>query len=303
VLSCFRSPLPKSPTASESRRHTRLKARLTAAAVCGALGGIAFGAGPASAAVRGSGITDLSSTSSGSQAATPCLCPALGPAPTLQAPQAAPAAHRTATVTHPSAPSRAANNATTAARGTAIRLAPAGGPHAHAAHAQAKGPHGKAAPKHAHPAKPPAPHLMYDSVTPAAIPPGKVVATYATGGYAVPKAAVAGRKHVVWIDTQAIDPAASALDVEPGDATPAQAATWVAQRLTRFPKSLAVVYTMQSEWPATQAAVATLPAWMRAKVRWWIADPTGYPHLVPGSDATQWYWGQSYDISTVLPRF
>jgi hypothetical protein len=58
-----------------------------------------------------------------------------------------------------------------------------------------------------------------------------------------------------------------------------------------------------SEWPAVQAAVATLPAWMRAHIRWWIADPTGSPHIVPGSDATQWYWGQSFDTSSATPRF
>ena len=60
---------------------------------------------------------------------------------------------------------------------------------------------------------------------------------------------------------------------------------------------------MIDEWPAAKAAVATLPAAMQAQVRWWIADPTGYAHVVPGSDATQWYWGRSYDISTANPDF
>ncbi len=41
---------------------------------------------------------------------------------------------------------------------------------------------------------------------------------------------------------------------------------------------------------------------MQARIRWWIANPTGYPHLVPGSDATQWYWGSSVDISTATSR-
>jgi hypothetical protein len=310
VLSCFRSPLPTSPNTGESRRPAGLKVSLTAAAVCGMLGGAALGASPASAAVRGSGTTDLSSASVASHVMTPCLCPVLGPAPTLLKPQAAPAPHTAAPASHQSASSHAADHAGAGTDRQASRPAPvlAGSPPAHAARTRSTGRSGKAAPKHqawhpAKPAKPGAPYLMYDSVTPGAIPPGKVVATYATGGYAVPQAAVARRKHVVWIDTQATDPGAGALDVEPGDATPPQAATWVAQRLARFPKSLAVVYTMQSEWPATQAAIATLPPWMRAKVRWWIADPTGYPHVVPGSDATQWYWGHSYDISTVLPRF
>jgi len=52
-----------------------------------------------------------------------------------------------------------------------------------------------------------------------------------------------------------------------------------------------------------QQAVASLPQSLRSHIRWWIADPTGYPHIVPGSDATQWYWGPNYDISTALPGF
>ena len=40
---------------------------------------------------------------------------------------------------------------------------------------------------------------------------------------------------------------------------------------------------------------------MQHQVRWWIADPTGVPHVVPGAQATQWYWGHNYDISTALP--
>jgi hypothetical protein len=144
---------------------------------------------------------------------------------------------------------------------------------------------------------------MYDSVTPQAIPAHHVIATYATGPFAVPAAQVAGRGLVHWIDTNGTDPRASALDVEPGDATPSLAATWADQKLTAEPHSLATIYTMRSEWPAVQAAVGTLPKWMQARVRWWIADPTGVPHLVPGSQATQWYWGSSYDISTAAPGF
>ena len=152
------------------------------------------------------------------------------------------------------------------------------------------------------PAKRQWPYLMYDSTTPDAIPAGHVVATYATGPYAVPASEVAGRP-VYWIDTSGSDPGAQALDVEPGDATPQMAATWAWQRLHADPTAKAIIYTMRSEWPTTQAAIGTLPQWMQSHVRWWIADPTGYPHVVPGSNATQWYWGTNYDISTVLPGF
>jgi len=147
------------------------------------------------------------------------------------------------------------------------------------------------------------PYLIYDSVTPSAIPSGHMIATYATGGYAVSPAVVAGRGPVMWIDTIGTDYGASALDVEPTDATPSVAANWAFQRLSAHPHAVAHIYTMLSEWPAVQAAVAALPGWMQSHIRWWIADPTGVPHVVPGSDATQWYWGSNYDISTATPRF
>ena len=147
------------------------------------------------------------------------------------------------------------------------------------------------------------PYQMYDSVTPSAIPGGKAVATYADGPYAASPAALHGH-NVTWIDTNGTDPkGATVLDVEPGDATPAGAAAWAAQRLDTHPRATAVIYTMRSEWAAAQASIAALPHWQQHHIRWWIADPTGTPHLVPGSTATQWYWGTHYDISTVNPGF
>ncbi len=150
----------------------------------------------------------------------------------------------------------------------------------------------------------PQPYQIYDSVTPSAIPASsQAVAVYANGNYAASPSQVGHRGLVLWIDTNGSDPNADVLDVEPGDATPAQAATWVAQKLDASPNSVAIVYTMKSEWPAVQAAINALPWWMPSHTRYWIADPTGFPHVVPGSQATQWYWGQNYDISTALPNF
>jgi hypothetical protein len=146
------------------------------------------------------------------------------------------------------------------------------------------------------------PYLMYDSTTPAAIPAHHQIATYANGSYAVPASQVTGR-NVMWIDTNGTDPHAAALDVEPGDATPATAANWARTKLTEQPNSLAHIYTMLSDWPAVKADIAALPQQMQSHIRYWIADPTGVPHLVPGSQATQWYWGTNYDISTVAPNF
>ena len=52
---------------------------------------------------------------------------------------------------------------------------------------------------------------------------------------------------------------------------------------------------MQAEWRQVKDTVAGLPAW--------IADPTGVPRMVAGSNATQWYWDNSYDSTTANPGF
>jgi hypothetical protein len=147
------------------------------------------------------------------------------------------------------------------------------------------------------------PYLIYDSVTPSSIPVGQVAAVYANGAYAASSAQMARHHSVLWIDVNGSDPAANVLDVEPGDASPTDTAHWVRQRLSSRPRSVAVVYTMLSDWQQVKDNVATLPLWMRAKVRYWIADPTGVPHIVAGADATQWYWGSNYDITTAKPNF
>lgn len=151
--------------------------------------------------------------------------------------------------------------------------------------------------------QPTAPYLMYDSVLPSAIPAHHVAAVYATGPYTASPSELADKGPIIWIDVTGSDPAASALDVEPTDATPSGAASWAYQRLSKRPHAVARIYCNISEWPAVKAAVAGLPRNIQSRIRWWIADPTGVPHLVPGSDATQWYWGPTYDISTVTSRF
>jgi hypothetical protein len=169
----------------------------------------------------------------------------------------------------------------------------------------------KAAPAHAvvvsHPASPatPAtPYSIYDSVNPAAIPSGEQqVAVYANGSYQASWADVNGRRSALWIDTTGTNPGCDALDVEPGDATPSGAASWVKARLTQQPGSTAIVYTMRSEWQSVKDAVDGLPKAMQSKVKYWIADPTGAKHMVAGADATQWYWGTNYDITTANPGF
>jgi hypothetical protein len=153
-------------------------------------------------------------------------------------------------------------------------------------------------------AGPSKPYEFYDSVEPQAVPAGAIVGTYSTGARPIPASAVAGRKQVLWIDTLATNPGGSgALDVEPGCATPSQVPGWVSSRLKAHPGQVAIVYMSLSEWPQVQADVASLPSWMRSRIRWWVADPTGVPHIVPGSQATQWYWGSTYDESMAAPNF
>jgi hypothetical protein len=167
------------------------------------------------------------------------------------------------------------------------------------------------APAHPAPAKPHAaapplaavPYLIYDSVTPTSVPWGKSVAAYANGHYRASVSDVAHHGNVLWIDINGSNPDAMVLDVEPGDATPAGAAHWVQARLNRHRNSIAIVYTFRAAWPSVKHHVRGLPSWMRSRVHYWIADPTGVPHVIPGSSATQWYWGKHYDISTANHNF
>jgi hypothetical protein len=253
----------------------------------------------ASGAHSASLLGDYAEAASGSRAtAAPLAMAAAAPAMAAAPAIAAGPAHRGKPVGSATSP------AGRSASGPAVTPAPAASPPG----SQPATGQPSASPSAAPPASPSQPAAseqplqFYDSVMPAAIPAGNVIATYATGRYAVPAAAVSGRP-TIWIDTQGTDPAASVLDIEPGDATPAVAATWVAQKLGRDPSARARLYTMRAEWPAVQAAISTLPSWMQSQVRYWIADPTGVPHMVPGANATQWYWGSTYDISTANPGF
>jgi hypothetical protein len=188
------------------------------------------------------------------------------------------------TASHPAAPSTRA-------------AAPPGAPAKAPAHPAPARPHAAAPPPAA------LPYLIYDSVTPTSVPWGKSVAAYANGHYRASVSDVAHHDNVLWIDINGSNPDAMVLDVEPGDATPAGAAHWVQARLNRHRNSIAIVYTFRAAWPSVKHHVRGLPSWMRSRVHYWIADPTGVPHVIPGSSATQWYWGKHYDISTAKHNF
>ena len=223
------------------------------------------------------------------------------------------ASHTSPRLTAVPAPAKAAAAKAAPAKAAAAKAAPAKAAARPAVAAKPAAPaHAKlavAAPrpaaqhKAAKPTGPTKPYLVYDSVTPGALPSSQPAAVYADGAYAASASQASGHHSLLWIDTNGSDPNANALDVEPGDATPASAAQWVQAHLSKQPHSVAIIYTMRSDWSAVQDAVGGLPSWEQSHVRYWIADPTGVPHVVPGSSATQWYWGSSYDISTANPNF
>lgn len=307
-----------------------LGAAAAAAVSAAVLAGVATGsaAAPSSSSVPGavtalSHVTAPASVPTGVPAADPAgrAGPALGPVlaslpmdgpPTGSTPMDGTAdGHAQATSASDAAPARTSRPATSAWPAAAPKAPNHGSQPVRPATAK---PAKKPAKAHSQrPAKRPSHHrharragkyyAIYDSVNPTAIPRHRAVATYATGAYAASHRQVVGRRTVLWIDTTGSDYAASILDVEPGDATPTQAAKWAWHRLHRYPNRLARIYTMRSEWGATKAAVARLSPRMRSHIRWWIADPTGHRHIVPGADATQWYWGSNFDITLAKPRF
>jgi hypothetical protein len=89
---------------------------------------------------------------------------------------------------------------------------------------------------------------------------------------------------------------ATVLDVEPGDATPAQSVPWVAHQRARGLRDI-TVYCNRSTLAQVQAAFRGARV---AEPRYWIATASGSPVLYPGSAATQYLldW-QGVDVSVV----
>jgi hypothetical protein len=287
ALTEVRAQLDKHPeVASGLRKAARLARRPSRLAL-----------GTAAAAVLTAGIVTSVTVGAAAPAASAVATDAVGhggPAVTSQAHAPAHAAPA-APAGQPSAPSGHA------AAPSGHAATPSG--HAATPAAQPSAPSGHAATKPAPPA-PAKPYLIYDSTTPSGIPAQQhVVATYADGPHPVSPSQVNGRDKVMWIDINGSDTKASVLDVEPGDATPSGAAAWAKAKLASDPNGSAIIYTMLSDWSAVRGAVSALPSGMQSHVHYWIADPTGHPHIVPGSAATQWYWGPNYDISSASPGF
>lgn len=291
-------------TADVARKHPRVSLIAASAAAVSVLGAAGFAAGSApwgQAAGNVVGTTQVNASAASGQVGA-SLFEAVTGAKTrdgkplaggqLDTVRSAAAANNAAAAAQRAAKAQAVAKQQAAAKQAAVKQAAARQAAARAAAAKAKA--------HAAPASP---YLVYDSVKPEKLPHGKAAAVYANGNYAASSSQMRGRGSVLWIDTNGSDPRADVLDVEPGDATPYGAAQWVQHRLSAQPQSVAIVYTMRSQWQAVKDNVAHLPGWMQSKVRYWIADPTGVPHVVPGSNATQWYWGNSFDITTANPDF
>jgi hypothetical protein len=305
-----------------ARKHSRVSLLAAGAATAGMLTGVGAivaaapwdqAAGNVSSTVHGGSLA--SSGHSGTSAldifggAVHASKPAKQSAGGHGSPAKPTAAHESSPASKVAAPAKAASAKAAPAKAAPAKAAPAKAAPAKAAPAKAATtarvakPAQHRAPRRAANPEPSKPYLVYDSVTPYTLPSGQPAAVYADGSYAASSSEVAGHHSLLWIDTNGSDPSANVLDVEPGDATPAGAAQWVDARLSHQRHSVAIVYTMRSDWSAVQYEVGGLPSWMQSHVRYWIADPTGVPHVVPGSSATQWYWGSKYDISTANPDF
>lgn len=144
---------------------------------------------------------------------------------------------------------------------------------------------------------------MYDSTTPFEIPreTSQYIAIYFNGRFAASESEVQAqypKARIYTIDVLNDAPKqCSILDIETGDATPDDVPGWVDARMDGNPGFICRLYCNLSTWPAVKAKVATLGKAARTHVRYWIANPTGVAHIVPGSDATQYFWGLDYDMS------
>src|SRR5512146_328473 len=158
------------------------------------------------------------------------------------------------------------------------------------------------------PAPKPQPHLpvrfeMYDTTEvntglPTTAP--VAVAGYTSGNWPTYNGLVAKYPHAKHLSI-AVNARhdAQCLDVETGDATPADAPGWVRRQHARGIKR-PILYANTSTMPAVLDALNN-DFIKRGEYLVWTAHYTGTPHIEPGSDATHWESvenpGHNYDIS------
>jgi hypothetical protein len=145
------------------------------------------------------------------------------------------------------------------------------------------------------------PRTMYDAVTVANIPAGALmVAGYVDGRYANLAAMRARFPHalIVPIAVRASTNDGLVLDIETGDATPAEGPGWVTMR--RAAGVDPTVYCNTSTWPAVKEAFASAGV---APPHYWVAQYDGNPAIPAGAVAKQYSSPGPFDISSVADHW
>ncbi len=138
---------------------------------------------------------------------------------------------------------------------------------------------------------------MYDTVEAQSAPAGaSLLAGYVNGRYANMDALRARYPHalLVGIAVTADHDGGVVLDVERGDATPAEAPGWVTRR--RAAGVDPTVYCSASVWPAVRAAFHVAHV---AEPHYWIAQWDDRAAVMPGAVAKQYANHPGYDVSVV----
>lgn len=162
---------------------------------------------------------------------------------------------------------------------------------------------------------PPGPFTMYDSITVTEIPPtAAAVAGYVNGHWPTFPTLAQTHPHAKRLSIAVTASAdADCLDIEQGDATPADAAAWVKRQHARGVER-PVVYTSLSQAKAVLAALKAAGI-QRNQIRLWTAHYTFRPHRCTPlcqfgfwarADATQYTdkaLGKTLDASLCAPRF
>ena len=145
---------------------------------------------------------------------------------------------------------------------------------------------------------------LYDAVDVAAIPASAtIVGAYVDGAWPTAKSPeIAARRAlgvtIVTISVNGSTLDADVIDIEPGNISIGDGVAWCARNLARGKRP--TIYASKSWIPQIEDELRARGL-SPASVDWWVADWTGYPHLVPGSVATQYAnppaSGGNYDVS------
>lgn len=140
---------------------------------------------------------------------------------------------------------------------------------------------------------------LYDSVQAWGVPelgPEDLAAGYETGGLvSFPGLRDRFGWRVLSIDVTGRSFGADVVDLERGDASPAELPNWL--KVHNEGRPTGVVYCSYSRWDEARRAAGSIPC------LWWVAEWTGSPHLPLGADACQFATSPAYDVSVFSPAF